>query len=141
MYNVGSNPCFALIPANFGQIDFLLTNTDWLHVIQDVASCMDMALASHHFPIIVQLDVTIRKRVAQPRVHQFDVACLESHVVGKRFRGLFQNPKWKAYMQTTSPPMRCVLTCEFAMRKLLVNACQKFPAELANHGFQILHCK
>ena len=91
MYNVGSNPCSALIPANFGQIDFLLTNTDWLHVIQDVASCMDMALASHHFPIIVQLDVTIPKRVAQPRVHQFDVACLESHVVGNRFRGLFQS--------------------------------------------------
>ena len=52
----------------------------------------------------------------------------------------YSNPKWKVYMQTTSPPMRCVLTCEFAMRKLLVNAFQKFPAELANHGFQILHC-
>ena len=112
VYNVGSNPCSALIPANFGQIDFILTNMDWLHVIQDVASCMDMALASHHFPIIVQLDVAIPKRVAQPRVHQFDVASLESHVVGNRFR----------------------------VRKLLVNACQKFPAELANHGFQILHC-
>ena len=70
VYNVGSNPCSALIPANFGQIDFILTNTDWLHVLQDVASCMDMALASHHFPIIVQLDVAIPKRVAQPQVHQ-----------------------------------------------------------------------
>ena len=91
MHNVGSNPCFALIPANFGQIDFILTNTDWLHVLQDVASCMDMALASHHFPVIVQLDVAIPKRVAQPRVHQFDVASLESHVVGTRFRELFQS--------------------------------------------------
>ena len=90
-YNVGSNPCFALIPANFGQIDFILPNTDWLHVLQDVASCMEMALASHHFPIIVQLDVAIPKRVAQPRVHQFDVAHLESHVVGNRFRELFQS--------------------------------------------------
>ena len=91
VYNVGSNPCSALIPANFGQINFILTNTDWLHVLQDVASCMDMALASHHFPIIVQLDVAIPKRVAQPRVHQFDVASLESHVVGNRFRELFQS--------------------------------------------------
>ena len=48
VYNVGSNPCSALIPANFRQINFVLTNTDWLHVLQDVASCMDRALASHH---------------------------------------------------------------------------------------------
>ena len=50
------------------------------------------------------------------------------------------HPKWKPYMLTTSQPMRCVLTCEIAMKKLLANACQKFPAELANHGIQILHC-
>ena len=126
--NVGSNPCSALIPAKFGQIYFILTNTDWLRVLQDVASCMDMVLASHHFPIIVQFDVAIPKQVAQPRVHQFDVASFESHVVGNRSRELLQTPKWKTYMQTTSPPMRCVLTCEFAMNKLLVNACQRLQS-------------
>ena len=62
------------------RLDFILANTDWLHVLQYVASSMDMALASHHFPIILQLDVAIPKRVAQPRVHQCDVASLESHV-------------------------------------------------------------
>ena len=91
VYNVGSNPNSALIPANFGQIDFILTNKDWLHVLRDVASCMDMALASHHFPIIVQLDIAIPKRAGQPRVHQFDVAALENHLVGNRFRELFQS--------------------------------------------------
>ena len=73
------------------QIDFYPYQHGWRHVLQDVASCMDMALASHHFPIIVQLDVAIPKRVAQPRAHQFDVASLESHVVGNRFRELFQS--------------------------------------------------
>ena len=37
----------------------------------------------------MQLDVAIPKRLAQPRVHQFDVAALESHVVRNRFRELF----------------------------------------------------
>ena len=91
VYNVGSNPCSALIPANFGQIDsFVFTNTDWLHVLQNVASCMDMASASHRFSVTVQLDVVIPKRVAQPRVHQFDVTALEPHFVGNWFRELFQ---------------------------------------------------
>ena len=68
VFNVGSNPNSALIPANFGQRNFILTHKDWLHVLQDVASCMDidMALASHHFPIIVQLDIAIPKRAGQP---------------------------------------------------------------------------
>ena len=137
VYNVGSNPCSALIPANFGQIDFILTNTDWLHVLQDVASCMDMALASHHFPIIVQLDVAIPKRVAQPRVHQFDVASLESHVVGNRFRELFQSEMESLHADHLSTNEMCA-NMRICYEKM--NACQKFPAELANHGFQILHC-
>ena len=47
--------------------------------------------ASLHFPIIVPLDIAIPKRAGQPRVHQFDVAALENHLVGNRFRELFQS--------------------------------------------------
>ena len=41
VYNVGSNPYSALIPANFGQINFILTNTE---------------ASRHSFPEVVQVN-------------------------------------------------------------------------------------
>ena len=100
---------------------------------------MDRALASHHFPIIVQLDVAIPKRIAQPRVHQFDVAALESHVVRNRFRELFPSEMESLHADHLSTNEMCVnmRTCH---EKVAGECLPKVPAELANHGIQILHC-
>ena len=73
MYNVGSSLAATLNSANFGQIDFLLVGREWLHKISSVASCMDMPLASHHFPVIAEIDVDLPKAIATtsrgPRFH------------------------------------------------------------------------
>ena len=68
-----SSPAATLNSTNFGQIDFLLVGTEWLHKISGVASCMDMPLASHHFPVIAEIDVDLPRAIAttsrDPRFH------------------------------------------------------------------------
>ena len=59
VYNVGSSSAATLNSTNFGQIDFLFVGREWLHKISGVASCMDMSLASHHFPVIAEIDVDL----------------------------------------------------------------------------------
>ena len=79
MYNVGSSPAATLNSTNFGQIDFLLVGREWWHKILSVASCMDMSLASHHFPIIAEIDVELPKAIAttarDPRYHLSELQC------------------------------------------------------------------
>ena len=36
---------------------------EWLHKISGVASCMDMSLASHHFPVIAEIDVDLPRAI------------------------------------------------------------------------------
>ena len=73
VYNVGSSPAATLSSANFGQIDFLLVGREWLHKISSVASCMDMSLASHHCPVIAEIDVDLPRAISTtsrgPRFH------------------------------------------------------------------------
>ena len=84
VYNVGSSPAATLNSTNFGQIDFLLVGREWWHKILSVASCMDMSLASHHFPIIAEIDVELPKAIAttarDPRYHlsELQSACTSS---------------------------------------------------------------
>ena len=79
VYNVGSSPAATLNSTNFGQIDFLLVGREWWHKILSVASCMDMSLASHHFPIIAEIDVELPKAIAttarSPRYHLSELQC------------------------------------------------------------------
>ena len=84
VYNVGSSPAATLNSTNFGQIDFLLVGREWWQKNLSVASCMDMSLASHHFPIIAEIDVELPKAIAttarDPRYHLFGLqfACTSS---------------------------------------------------------------
>ena len=79
VYNVGSSPAATLNSTNFGQIDFLLVGREWWYKILSVASCMDMSLASHHFPIIAEIDVELPKAIAttarDPRYHLSELQC------------------------------------------------------------------
>ena len=84
VHNVGSSPAATLNSTNFGQIDFLLVGREWWQKKLSVASCMDMSLASHHFPIIAEIDVELPKAIAttarDPRYHMFGLqfACTSS---------------------------------------------------------------
>ena len=84
VYNVGSSPAATLNSTNFGQLDFLPVGGEWWHKISTVASCMDVSLAPHHFPLIAEIGVDLPKTIATtsrgPRFHlcELQSACTSS---------------------------------------------------------------
>ena len=60
-YNVGSRPQDAVTWQSHLQIDSILLRTAWLPKIMKVHSNRDLVLASHHFPELLHLDVSIPK--------------------------------------------------------------------------------
>ena len=72
-YNIGAQPSSEIIPANFGQLDFLLVQHDWLACVSQLYSCMDVPLASHHFLVIAELTIQVPKR--NTRNHSDSYSC------------------------------------------------------------------
>ena len=94
VYNVGSSPVDELTAAHFGQIDFVLVQRAWLGTVRQLYSDMNMALASHHFAVIADLQIAVPKVVKEvipkhasnPRVC---VSALTAVEVANRFALLF----------------------------------------------------
>ena len=71
------------------QLDFVLTPRRWVGAVADVRSCMEEALATHHFLAEAFLDVRVDKharKVPQPR---YDKAALQDDAVPQAFSGEF----------------------------------------------------
>ena len=69
-YEIGSSPHEDRNYRNFAQLDFILTPRRWAGAVADVRSCMEEALATHHFLVEVVLDARVDKparKVSQPR--------------------------------------------------------------------------
>ena len=94
VYNVGSSPVDELTAAHSGQIDFVLVQRAWLGTVRQLYSDMNMALASHHFAVIADLQIAVPKVVKEvipkhasnPRVC---VSALTAVEVANRFALLF----------------------------------------------------
>ena len=90
VYNMGSNLSDELVPQHFGQIDYMLIHDTWMACCRDVYSRMDMALASHHFPVLVDMCISVKKPKVDKQKDSHDVLeVLQSPEVSNRFAVLF----------------------------------------------------
>ena len=62
---MGSSPVDELTAAHFGQIDFVLVQRAWLGTVRQLYSDKNMALASHHFAVIADLQMAVPKVVKE----------------------------------------------------------------------------
>ena len=84
-YEIGSSPHEDRNYRNFAQLDFILTPRRWAGAVADVRSCMEEALATHHFLVEAVLDARVDKparKVSQPR---YDKAALQDDAVAQAF--------------------------------------------------------
>ena len=56
-YNVGATTSSEVNFKNFGQMDLVMISVDDLDVVHDICSYLQLPLASHHFLIIVALQI------------------------------------------------------------------------------------
>ena len=94
VYNVGSSPVDELTAAHFGQIDFVLVQRAWLGTVRQLYSDMNMALASHHFAVIADLQIAVPKVVKEviPKHalnSRVSISALNAVEVANRFALLF----------------------------------------------------
>ena len=91
-YNIGAQPSSEIIPANFGQLDFLLVQHDWLACVSQLYSCMDVPLASHHFLVIAELTIQVPKRNTRTATHAINPPALRSDTqLTNRFAALVED--------------------------------------------------
>eukprot|EP00973_Karenia_brevis_P054558 7581345-Karenia_brevis.AAC.1 len=60
-HDLKSNPSDVVSPLHFGQIDFVLCDAFWLSHIKDIRSDRTCALDSHHFLVIMDIQLDIKK--------------------------------------------------------------------------------
>ena len=140
VYTVGSSPAATLNSTNFGQIDFLLVGKGWWHKILSVASCMDISLASHHLPVVAEIDVEFHELLPQQLVTH-GVICLNVGVLARHL--VLRHPSMNACYNVIvqmGPPMKYVLPWRRRFSNALSFVCIKPNDKRANPGQAAAHC-
>ena len=89
-YNVGAEAMSPATPANHGQLDFMLISRDWLSQICSVHSDRSIALASHHFLVLADVQLDVARGEKFDRQHRPDVCTLMEPTVSTIFRREFE---------------------------------------------------
>ena len=90
-YNVGSQNAPEASWATHSEIDFVLCQRQWRHVVSSVASDRYEALASHHFLVRSVLDIVIEKVAPDRRAGCLDARLLFNSMTANRFAQIFDS--------------------------------------------------
>eukprot|EP00959_Pyramimonas_sp_CCMP1952_P414194 8678259-Pyramimonas_sp.AAC.1 len=88
-YDLGTDPTSEITCKKFAEIDHLIIDERWQHVVRSVKSDRSLAFASHHFLVQATLDVDIPKSGPTGRSPRLDPASLQRPSVAEQFVGSF----------------------------------------------------
>ena len=133
VYNIGSNPSNELVPQHFGQTDYMLIHDTWMACCRDVYSRMDTALASHHFPVLADMCISVKKpKVDKQKGSHYVLEALQSPEVSNRFAALFNEAMESRHMLASSADS--MYTCMITAFQKAAAAClptvQRRPRKL-----------
>ena len=89
-YNVGQFESENISWQSHSQIDFALCSKDWMHCVQDVRSDRRWPLASHHYPLVMELDINVPKQKRANSRQHAAVSSLATPATANRFAALFE---------------------------------------------------
>ena len=85
-YNVGHKPMEDITWRSHSQIDFLLCSKEWVTQLTSISSSRLCALASHHFPLFIRMQIDIPKgETKTAQMPRYSWAALEDHGVASQF--------------------------------------------------------
>ena len=89
-YNVGHAAMDEVSWQSHSQIDLFLCPLEWKHVICNLNSTRNLTLPSHHFPLIVSMDISVEKEVERTARHNAVPDALNDIATQGRFAALFE---------------------------------------------------
>ena len=75
-FELSAKPMDVVTDNAFAELDHVLVHNSWLHTVQSVCSDRRVALQSHHFILLIQLEIGIEKKEKRQRPERFDLSCL-----------------------------------------------------------------
>ena len=88
-YDLAASPMQDISYPTFAQLDFLLMPLCWSHLLLDIRSKRTLALHSHHFIVISEVEVCIPKKEHTHRPAKYDLSTLKMQLHRRVFARLF----------------------------------------------------
>ena len=88
-YNLTTEPLDDIVHTKFAELDHVLCKARWLSTIGGVRSWRKLGLSSHHFLVLLELNLSIEKKEPAQRKLTPNVAALSTPSVQQRFGELF----------------------------------------------------
>ena len=90
-FDLSAKPFDKICPQKFAELDHILVTDKWFDSIRSVRSDRNLALQSHHFAVVVELDIQIPRRRQLPKQPSWNTGALRATDVAKSFSQEFVN--------------------------------------------------